>query len=76
MYENNQLIYLGAADQGESTIEDRPRDHTVGNTGAFTKWCTHYRYEVTNEQVSRERELLQELSNRYGRLPRCNNEIP
>jgi len=76
LYENSMLIYIGAAIEGESTIQERLREHKVGNKGPCTKWFTHYRYEITDAQMTRERELLQEYSKRYGRLPRCNKEIP
>jgi len=76
LYENHMLIYIGAALGTESTLQDRLREHKSGNKGPCTKWFTHYACEITDAEMSRQRELLQEYSNRYGRLPRCNYEIP
>ncbi len=76
LYEGNALIYIGCAVEGDTTILERLRAHKSGDKGPCTKWFTHYRCEVTDGTVGRQRELLQEYSSRYGRLPRCNYEIP
>lgn len=76
LYENDALIYIGCAIEGDTTILDRLRAHKSGDKGPCTKWFTHFRFEITDEEVSRQRELLEEFSGRYGSLPRCNSEFP
>jgi len=76
LYENNTLIYIGCAIDGDTTILDRLRAHKAGDKGPCTKWFTHFRCEITDAEVSRQRELLEEFNKRYGGLPRCNREMP
>ena len=68
------IIYIGRAAGTGVTIRSRLRDHKGGRDGPCTKGASHFRREVTEAAVSREKELLEEYKrNNNGRLPRCND---
>lgn len=74
LYQGGDLIYIGRAEGGLSitTIRARLKSHCEGYRGPNTEHATHYRCEVSRDPVTRQRKLLQEYEQQYGRLPRCN----
>jgi hypothetical protein len=72
LWENAELIYIGRALGGRSTIRGRLVDHFSGADGPWTQRATHYRWELCPQPEARELELLQEYEARFHRLPRCN----
>lgn len=76
LYEGDVTIYIGRAAGEGVTIRSRLQDHKSGRDGPCTKGATYYRREETSRPVAREKELLEEFLNRYGRLPRCNDVMP
>ncbi len=74
LYQGDDLIYIGRAEGGLSitTIRARLKSHCEGYRGPKTEHATHYRCEVSRDPVARQRKLLQEYEQQYGRLPRCN----
>jgi len=76
LYDGDELIYIGRAQGGTTTIRSRLKDHKSGRAGACTQNATTYRREPTSDSVSRERALLDEYKRPNGRLPRCNDVMP
>ena len=73
LWENSAVIYIGRAAGQGVTIRSRLNDHARGDDGPCTKVYTHYKREVTEAAVSREKQLLEEYQQTHGgRLPRCN----
>ncbi|OGA59992.1 MAG: hypothetical protein A3G81_26165 [Betaproteobacteria bacterium RIFCSPLOWO2_12_FULL_65_14] len=66
LWQGEELIYYGRAYNG-ATIRSRLLDHYESRAHA-----THYSWEITAEPAARERELLREYQEAYGRLPRLN----
>lgn len=75
LYEENVTIYIGRGD-GTNGIRARLQAHKRGDEGKCTQGASHYRREVCNNPVTRERELLQEYKDANGVLPRCNDVMP
>ena len=73
LYESKSLIYIG---KSTISIRDRLSDHKSGRDGYCTQAAHQYRREVSSRATARERELLQEYLNSYGRLPKCNDVTP
>ena len=76
LYDGGTTTYIGRASGTGVTIRSRLSSHKRGDEGSCTKAATHYRREVTEAPISRERELLTEYVSSYGRLPRCNDVMP
>lgn len=76
LIQNGTTIYFGRAMGGSTTIRTRLQDHYAGREGRCTQQATHYKREACSNPASRERELLQEFKNAYGKLPRCNEVMP
>lgn len=76
LYDGDELIYVGRAQGGQTTIKTRLKDHKSGREGRCTQGATTYSRESCSNPVSRERELLQEYNSNNGRLPRCNEVMP
>lgn len=71
-----QLVYIGRAKGGTTTIRSRLQDHKAGREGLCTQSASYYRREVCSNPVAREAELLMEYKRLNGRLPRCNDVMP
>ena len=76
LYKDGVTIYIGRAAGEGVTIRSRLQSHFRGDEGSCTKAATDYKREVTSKPVSRERELIDEYENKYGKLPRCNDVRP
>ncbi len=74
LYQGDDLIYIGRAEGGLSItiIRARLKSYCEGHRGPNTEHATHYRREVSRDPVARQRKLLQEYEQQYGRLSRCN----
>lgn len=72
LIEDGTTIYFGRAAGDDVTIRSRLQSHFRGDEGACTQAASHYRREVTERPVSREKELLDEYEAQHGKLPRCN----
>lgn len=66
LWNGDEVIYYGRAYNG-ATIRSRLLEHYESRTKA-----THYSWEIIAEPAERERELLREHQQAYGRLPRLN----
>ena len=73
LYRNRELTYIGKA---SASIRSRLQDHHAGREGQCTKVSTQYKREVTSGAAAREKELLQEYLQQYGKLPLCNDVMP
>lgn len=67
LWKGDELIYYGRA-QGIATLRSRLLEHFNERVDA-----THYSWEISREPASRERELLREYLEMFGRLPRLND---
>lgn len=70
LYQGNELIYIGKAEQGGS-IKSRLQNHLTGSDPC-TKTATTFRYEVCDNPRHREELYLQVYEVSYLKLPRCN----
>jgi len=75
LYDEIVTIYIGKGN-GINGIRARLQAHKRGDEGACTKGASHYRREVCNNPIARERELIQGYIRINGKLPRCNNVMP
>jgi hypothetical protein len=75
LYDGATTIYFGRA-SGTDTIRARLQSHKRGDEGSCTQKATDYRREVCTNPISREKELLEEYKQSYGKLPRCNGIMP
>lgn len=76
LYNGYETVYIGRASGINVTIRSRMSDHKSGREGPGTQASSHYRREVTEAAISREKELLQEYVREHGRLPRFNEVMP
>jgi excinuclease UvrABC nuclease subunit len=77
LYTGDDLIYIGRAQGGNSTIRSCLESHLEGGEGPCTQAFTQYRYETTRADVGRERELFREYKREHNsELPKCNDRIP
>jgi hypothetical protein len=72
LWRGADLVYIGRALGGASTIRSRLLDHMSGAACACTQAATHYSWEIVLQPVVRELELLQDHTQRVGSLPPCN----
>ena len=72
LYQGNELIYIGKAEQGD-TIRARLQNHLSGENPC-TREATAYRYEVCDYPRHREELYLKVYKVSYLKLPRCNNQ--
>ncbi|MEX2246112.1 MAG: hypothetical protein WEC75_05450 [Dehalococcoidia bacterium] len=70
------IIYVGRASGTGVTLRSRLQSHQAGNEGSCTKGASHYRREVTEGAIPREKELLEEHKKAHGKYPRCNEQAP
>lgn len=74
--DGSTIIYVGRAAGNGVTIRSRLQSHQSGNEGSCTKGASHFRREVTESPISREKELLEEYKKAHGKYPRCNEQAP
>lgn len=67
LWQGDEVIYYGRA-SGAATIRSRLMEHFEARVDA-----THYSWEISREPAARERQLLQEFREAFGRLPRLND---
>jgi hypothetical protein len=72
LWEREELIYIGCAPGGRSTIRSNLVDHYAGTRGPWTQYATRYGWELSLQPQARELELLAEYEGQFQRLPRCN----
>ena len=72
LWENGELLYIGRANGGRSTVRTLLIDHLAGLHGPCTQRATHYQWEISLTPELREVELLEEYHAQFRRLPRCN----
>jgi|GEM_PF-896160 len=75
LFDGDEIIYIGRAQGGNTTIRSRLSAHKNGNEGSCTQFALAYWRETTSRPVSREKELLEWFKGKHGRLPRCNSRI-
>ena len=65
-------IYYGKSD---ASIQERLKRHISGAEGQCTQYASTFNFEIVNNPIQRERELLEEFKRTYGKLPKCNDVI-
>lgn len=75
LWQNGTLIYYGRAHGVGVSIRSRLKSHLSGSEGYCTQQATHYQWEMCQDPVMREKQLLESYKSQYGRLPRCNERI-
>lgn len=75
LYQHGELIYIGRATGGLTTIRSRLMDHMRGDCGPCTTIATHYAYEIRPDPIAAEVAYLAEFKRVNGVLPRCNDRI-
>lgn len=76
LFQGNVSTYIGRAAGDGVTIRSRLKSHFNGNEGPCTQSADSYKREVTSRPKERERELISEYENGYGKLPLCNDVRP
>jgi len=70
---SNDVVYIGSTND----MKRRLKEHLGENTTTCIKQSAKvYRIEYTPNYATRERELVDEFIQTYGRLPRCNSVRP
>lgn len=72
LWRNQQLLYIGRALGGASTIASCLDEHMRGDRCDCSRQATHYSWEIVLQPIVRELELLQEQNLQRGGLPPCN----
>lgn len=72
LWRDRQLLYIGRALGGSTTIHSRLNDHMSGALCDCSRQATHYSWEIVLQPIVRELELLQEQRDAAGALPPCN----
>ena len=72
LWRNQQLLYIGRALGGATTIFSRLNDHMSGAVCECSRQATHYSWEITLQPALRELELLQDQRRLAGAPPPCN----
>ncbi len=73
LFQGKDLTYYGHSDV---SIKARLKSHKAGLEGTCTHNASYFQYELNPSPLDRERELLNEYEEEYGRLPSCNEVIP
>lgn len=74
LWKDGELIYLGSARGGDTTIKSQLSDHLSGRAGSCTRDATHYSWEICADPLRREAELISEFRAEHGRSPRCHRQ--
>ena len=72
-YADRACRYYGS---GTVSIRTRLQAHKRGDEGNCTKIASFYNWELSSTPLSRERQLLREYQEQYGKLPLCNEVNP
>jgi hypothetical protein len=72
LYDGDTIIYIGRAPGQGSTIRKRLQAHKRGDEGSGTKNATHYKRELCNDPITRQKKEQTEYLNTHAGLPRCN----
>ena len=72
LWGRKELLYIGRANGGRSTIRRLLINHLAGLHGPCTQRASHYQWELHFKPEARELELLEEYRSQFLRLPRCN----
>lgn len=75
LFDDVELIYIGAASGSGVTIRSRLQRHYAGAEGNCTKQATWYDWTITPYPLLLEEDLLRNYKATFGRLPRCNQRI-
>ena len=72
-----KTIYIGKAG-GNNTLKGRISQHTQESepNPCIKNYAQFFRYEITGDYDSRERQLLEEYRRVTGSLPPCNSQLP
>ncbi len=74
LFENDDVIFYGSAFGGTITLRSCLGEHLFGLRAAAAQSATHCAWEISLSPAARERELLKEFQERFGRLPRLNGK--
>ncbi|MGA2367384.1 MAG: hypothetical protein ABSF74_02275 [Dehalococcoidia bacterium] len=72
LFDGDTIIYIGLAPGQGDTIRKRLQAHKRGDQGSGTKNATHYKREICNHPIARQKEEQAEFMKANGKLPRCN----
>ena len=72
LWRNKELLYIGRALGGRTTIFSRLNEHMNGALCSCSRQATHYSWEIVLQPIERELELLEEERDAVGELPPCN----
>jgi excinuclease UvrABC nuclease subunit len=74
LWDQAEIIYLGATRSPRSTIRSRLTHHLV-EKDRWRIWPTHFGWEISYQPAQRECELLAEFQALHKRLPRFNTPV-
>jgi hypothetical protein len=72
LWRDQQLIFIGRALGGTSTISSCLDEHMRGERCECSRQATHYSWEIVLQPAVREGELLQDQRGAADGLPPCN----
>ena len=72
LWRDQQLLYIGRALGGASTISSCLEEHMSGGRCDCSRQATHYSWEIVLQPIGRELELLAEQEKAMGERPPCN----
>ena len=72
LWRDQQLLYIGCALGGASTISSCLEEHMSGSRCDCSRQATHYSWEIVLQPIVRELELLAEQEKAMGERPPCN----
>jgi hypothetical protein len=72
LWKNGEVVYIGSAPAGGSSIRSRLIDHLTEHTQDGGYLATEYSWELSRNPRARELELIEEYQRENHRLPRLN----
>lgn len=75
LYDDSEMIYIGAASGYGVTIRSRLQRHLAGSEGYCTKAATGYEWIISSNPLALEERMLRNYKAKFGQLPRCNERI-
>lgn len=71
LWKNSELVFIGATDS-DGSIRKSLTAHQSGEHGKESQQADHYSWEVANDPMARQKEVLEQYERTHGRRPRLN----
>ena len=77
LYEGPEIIYVGKAEEGRSTIRSRLHSHLRGDEGECTRSANYFSSRIKRDEDDLDvlvKDMLGNFEWHHSRLPRCNEQ--